>query len=58
MTFLGKPLKNFIAKEITRIIHEWENQKMVSRESFGLKLGENDFLPSSSPENLGGMNIS
>jgi acyl-CoA dehydrogenase len=50
-------VKEFIAKEITPNNHEWENQKMVSRESW-LKLGENGFLGLQAPENLGGMNIS
>jgi acyl-CoA dehydrogenase len=49
--------REFIAKEITPNNHDWENQKMVSRESW-LKLGENGFLGLQAPENLGGMNIS
>jgi acyl-CoA dehydrogenase len=50
-------VKEFVAKEITPNNHDWENQKMVSRESW-LKLGENGFLGLQAPENLGGMNIS
>jgi alkylation response protein AidB-like acyl-CoA dehydrogenase len=50
-------VKEFIAKEISPYNQEWENQKMVSRESW-LKLGENGFLGIQAPENLGGMNIS
>jgi acyl-CoA dehydrogenase len=50
-------VKEFVAKEITPNNHDWENQKMVSRESW-LKLGENGFLGIQAPENLGGMNIS
>ena len=50
-------VKEFIAKEITPNNHDWENQKMVSRESW-LKLGENGFLGIQAPEKLGGMNIS
>lgn len=50
-------VKEFVAKEITPNNHDWENQKMVSRESW-LKLGENGFLGIQAPEQLGGMNIS
>lgn len=50
-------VKEFISKEITPNNQAWENQKMVSRESW-LKLGENGFLGIQSPEELGGMNIS
>ncbi len=50
-------VKDFIAREISPNNQEWENQKMVSRESW-LKLGENGFLGIQAPENLGGMNIS
>jgi acyl-CoA dehydrogenase len=50
-------VKDFIAKEISPYNQEWENQKMVSRESW-LKLGEKGFLGIQAPEQLGGMNIS
>lgn len=50
-------VKDFIAKEISPYNQEWEDQKMVSRESW-LKLGENGFLGIQAPEQLGGMNIS
>lgn len=50
-------VKEFISKEITPNNQAWENQKMVSRESW-LKLGENGFLGIQAPEELGGMNIS
>jgi len=50
-------VKEFIAREISPYNQEWENQKMVSRESW-LKLGENGFLGIQAPEHLGGMNIS
>lgn len=50
-------VKEFVAKEITPNNHDWENQKMVSRESW-LKLGQNGFLGIQAPEQLGGMNIS
>ena len=49
-------VRDFIAKEITPYNSEWEEKKMVSRESWR-KLGENGFLGIQAPENLGGMNI-
>lgn len=49
-------VKDFIAKEISPFNDEWEQNKMVSRESW-LKLGANGFLGIQAPEHLGGMNI-
>ncbi|WP_143961535.1 acyl-CoA dehydrogenase family protein [Litoribacter populi] len=49
-------LRDFIAKEITPNNLDWENNKMVSRESW-LKLGENGFLCLQAPEEYGGLNI-
>ncbi|UZD23103.1 acyl-CoA dehydrogenase family protein [Algoriphagus halophytocola] len=49
-------VRDFIAKEITPNNAEWENNKMVSRESWQ-KLGANGFLGIQAPEKFGGMNI-
>ncbi|MBS9525093.1 acyl-CoA dehydrogenase family protein [Litoribacter ruber] len=49
-------LRDFIAKEITPNNLDWENNKMVSRESW-LKLGENGFLCIQAPEEFGGLDI-
>lgn len=49
-------VRDFIAKEITPFNADWEEKKMVSRESWR-KLGENGFLGIQAPEHLGGMNI-
>lgn len=49
-------VKAFVAKEISPHNAEWENNKMVSRESWQ-KLGENGFLGIQAPEEYGGMDI-
>ncbi|EAZ82613.1 acyl-CoA dehydrogenase family protein [Algoriphagus machipongonensis] len=49
-------VRDFIAKEVSPYNKEWEQNKMVSRESWK-KFGENGFLGIQAPESLGGMNI-
>ncbi|MFC3881027.1 acyl-CoA dehydrogenase family protein [Algoriphagus namhaensis] len=49
-------VRAFVAKEIAPYNAQWENEKMVSRESWK-KLGENGFLGIQAPEEFGGMNI-
>lgn len=49
-------VRDFIAKEVSPYNKEWEQNKMVSRESWK-KFGENGFLGLQAPESLGGMNI-
>lgn len=49
-------LEDFVAKEIAPYNEQWENDKMVSRESWQ-KLGQNGYLCMQVPEEYGGLAI-